>query len=833
MPTNNSSPKRKKKRYESYEEFQNNFAERADALYLVPTHHPDENNEFTAKVLLMYDMIVLPKMVSPLFLENDYQKEVIEEASSNQETLIGLSLNDPTVENPDTKDFLNFAVEVAVSPLAVLSDGTFSCLTQARRRLEVLEYFMDEGQFTAKVRVIEETNTKLNSSEKTLMRLVTREFERWVELSQTVPEEAYMFAKDLKEPGWLADLVCATVNPPYSVRTEMLVQSGSNARLLLAHKMLKESLEVLELEEDIHNKVQNEVDRSQREFYLREQIKAIQNELGEGDLFTRDITDLRDRVDKARLPEEARKVALKEIERLGQLPPMAPEVGIIRTYIEWILDIPWSNTSRDRLDVKKAAKLLDRDHYGLTKAKDRILEYIAVRSLKPKKERQPILCFVGAPGTGKTSIGKSIAEALGREFVRVSLGGVHDEAEIRGHRRTYIGALPGRVLQTMKRAGTNNPLFMLDEIDKLGSDFRGDPSSALLEVLDPEQNYSFSDHYLEIPYDLSRVMFITTANNLGTIPEALLDRMEVIEFPGYIEEEKVEISFKYLIPRQLEENGMENQNIQFSTEAVGKIIREYTYEAGVRNLEREIGKVIRKLARAKAEKRKVPTLVTPEIVEQHLGPVQFFRSEAEMKDEIGVSTSLAWTENGGEIMAIEVAILEGKGNLQMTGQIGDVMQESGQAALTYIRSRAAEFRIEPDIFEQLDIHVHIPEGAIPKDGPSAGITLACAILSALTCRPVYREVGMTGEITLRGRVLPIGGVREKILAAHRAGLKFVIIPKKNVKDLVDVPQKAKDEIKIIPVEHMDEVIKLALYPEQVQKPPRPRRKPDAKKSTEE
>lgn len=831
MANSKSTAKRRRKRYETYEEFQENFAERADELYLVPDHEPDAEGTFEADVLLMYDTIILPKMVGPLFLESDFQQSVIDKADAENSTVIGLSLKDIEVEEPGPENYYNIGVELAVSPLAILSDGSFSCLTQARNRLEILDFDFRGDNLRAKVRVITE-NQKLNASEKALMRIVHKEFERWVELSQTVPDEAYLFAKDLKDPGWLADLVCSTINPSYEDRGEMLTETGPNRRLLLAHKFLSESLELLELEEDIHSKVQTEVDKSQREFYLREQIKAIQSELGEGDIFSRDLTDLRERVERAKLPEEARKVALKEIERLVQLPPMAPEVGIIRTYIEWILDVPWINETVDHLDVKKAAKLLDRDHYGLDKAKDRIIEYIAVRSLKPKKERQPILCFVGAPGTGKTSIGKSIAEALGREFVRVSLGGVHDEAEIRGHRRTYIGALPGRVLQTMKRAGTVNPLFMLDEIDKLGSDFRGDPSSALLEVLDPEQNNSFSDHYLEIPYDLSKVMFITTANNLATIPEALLDRMEVIEFPGYIEEEKAEISFKYLIPRQLEENGMENESITFAPEAVAKVIREYTYEAGVRNLEREIGKVVRKLARSKAEKKVVPTLVTPEIVEKHLGPAQFFRTEAELKDEVGVSTSLAWTENGGEIMAIEVAILEGKGNLQMTGQIGDVMQESGQAALTYIRSRCDEFRLDPEIFEQMDIHVHIPEGGIPKDGPSAGITLACAILSALTGRPVFREVGMTGEITLRGRVLPIGGLREKVLAAHRAGLKFVILPKKNLKDLIDVPQKAKDEIKLIPVEHMDEVIKIALYPEQVQKPPRPKKKPTTKEDGE-
>jgi ATP-dependent Lon protease len=516
-------------------------------------------------------------------------------------------------------------------------------------------------------------------------------------------------------------------------------------------------------------------------------------------------------------------VAMKELERLNQMPPMAPEVGIIRTYLDWILDLPWTTVTPDNLDVKNAGRILERDHYGLKKPKERILEYIAVRSLKPRKERQPILCFVGPPGTGKTSLGRSIAEALGRKFVRVSLGGVRDEAEIRGHRRTYIGALPGRILQTMKRAGSANPLFMLDEIDKLYSDFRGDPASALLEVLDPEQNNSFSDHYLEMPFDLSKVMFVTTANYLGPIPPALLDRMEVIEFPGYIEEEKITIAEKYLIPRQFEENGLHDAGLKFETESLQKVIREYTYEAGVRNLEREIGRVCRKVARLKAEGRKYSDIVTSELIEKFLGPPQFFLTLAERKDEVGVATGLAWTENGGEIMFVEVAILEGKGGMQITGQVGDVMQESAQAGLSYLKSRASVLGIDPDVFDRLDIHVHLPEGGIPKDGPSAGITMTSAIISAFTGRPMLKDVAMTGEITLRGRVLPIGGLREKVLAAHRAGIKTVIIPERNVKDMVDVPKQVQKDLKIIPVTHMDQVLEIALSKDVVSEPPRPRK----------
>jgi ATP-dependent Lon protease len=713
---------------------------------------------------------------------------------------------------------------MAVGRLLQMPDGSHSALVQGRRRVEIVEFTRTKPYLMVRARVVPEPETADRQTQ-ALMRSVLDLFERCVQLDRSIPEEAHLFALNIAEPGWLADMIATSISLNYEAKQSLLLLLDARGRLQALNKILAQEVDVLELEDEIHSRVQSEVDKSQREFYLREQMRQIQNELGEGDVFTRDANELKAKVEAAALPEEAKMVALKELDRLNQMPPMAPEVGIIRTYIDWIVDLPWANISPDNLDVKNAAKVLERDHYGLKKAKERILEYIAVRSLKPKKERQPILCFVGPPGVGKTSLGRSIAESLGRKFVRVSLGGVRDEAEIRGHRRTYIGALPGRIIQTMKRAGTSNPLFMLDEIDKLYSDFRGDPASAMLEVLDPEQNYAFSDHYLELPFDLSKVMFVTTANNLSSIPAPLLDRMEVIDFPGYIEEEKLEIANRYLIPRQIEENGLDGVNLQFEPNAIRKIIREYTYEAGVRNLEREIGRVCRKVARMKAEARKYPTIVTAESIEKFLGPQQVFQTEAELTDEVGVVTSLAWTENGGEIMPVEVAVLEGKGSLQMTGQMGEVMQESGQAALTYIKSRALQLNIDLDVFERMDIHVHMPEGGIPKDGPSAGITMATAVVSALTGRPVYRHVGMTGEITLRGRVLPIGGVREKVLAAHRAGLKTVILPEKNLKDLIDLPKAAKSELKIIPVKHMDEVLQIALAPKAVIEPPRPRRQP--------
>ena len=798
------------------------LSQRTEELYRIPNQEPDAEGMIEAAVLPLRDMVIFPRMVTPIFVGRESSLLAVQEAQHKELTVIGLTQKDSELENPGTEDFLPVGVEMAVGRLLQMPDGSHSALVQGRRRVEIVEYLRTQPYIKVRARVIFEPSAADRQTQ-ALMRNALDLFERCVQLDRSIPEEAHVFAMNIAEPGWLADMIATSLSLTYEAKQALLLMTDTRTRLQQLNTILAQEVDVLELEDEIHARVQNEVDRSQREYYLREQMRQIQNELGEGDVFARDVTELKVKVQAAELPEEPRTVAMKEIERLNQMPPMAPEVGIIRTYIDWIVDLPWSNSTPDNLDVKNAARVLERDHYGLKKPKERILEYIAVRSLKPKKERQPILCFVGPPGTGKTSLGRSIAESLGRKFVRVSLGGVRDEAEIRGHRRTYIGALPGRILQTMKRAASINPLFMLDEIDKLGSDFRGDPSSAMLEVLDPEQNFAFSDHYLEMPFDLSKVMFVTTANTLASIPPALLDRMEVIEFPGYIEEEKLEIANRYLIPRQFQENGVDDLGLTFEPEAIRRIIREYTYEAGVRNLEREIGRVCRKVARLKAEGKKYPPAILPEHIEKFLGPQQVFPAEAELHDEVGVVTSLAWTEDGGVIMPVEVAVLEGKGSLQMTGQMGEVMQESGQAALTYIKSRAEMLNIDQEVFERMDIHVHMPEGAIPKDGPSAGITMATAVISALTGRAAYRHVGMTGEITLRGRVLPIGGVREKVMAAHRAGLKTVILPEKNMKDLVDLPRSARTELKIIPVKHMDEVLTAALSPEASIEPPRPRR----------
>jgi ATP-dependent Lon protease len=784
---------------------------RTEELYRVQDLSLDGDGFIEAAVMPLREVVVYPRMISPLFVGRDKTLWAIEEAHNSEQTILALTQIDTENENPGPEDFFPIGVEIAVGRLLSMPDGSNSTLVQARRRVEVVEFTQIDPYLRARVRPIYE-NININRKIDATMRSVLDLFHRCVDLNRSLPEEAYLYALNIDEPGWLADMVATSISLHIKERYKLLLTIDPFERLKMIAELLAQELDVLELENEIQNRTQNEVDRTQREFYLREQMKVIQMELGDGDPWIAEIKELRTHIESVGLPEEVELRALKEVNRLTQMPPVSPEVGIIRTYLDWILELPWGRGTQDNLDVVHAEKVLEAYHYGLPKAKERILEYIAVQSLRPEKTRQPILCFVGPPGTGKTSLGRSIAEALGRKFVRISLGGVRDEAEIRGHRRTYIGALPGRILQTIKRADSANPLFMLDEIDKLGHDFRGDPASALLEVLDPEQNFAFSDHYLELSFDLSKVMFITTANTESTIPPALLDRMEVIEFPGYIEEEKLEIAKRFLIPKQIVENGLDGEKIRFSVQALQRIIREFTYEAGVRNLEREIGRICRKIARKKAEGKAYPNQIGASSIEPFLGPPQYFSLDAERQDEIGVATAVAWTSNGGEIMPVEVLLIEGKGNLQLTGQLGEVMQESAQAALSYLKSRSKQLGVDINVFEGTDIHLHIPEGAIPKDGPSAGITIATALISAFANRKVRREVGMTGEITLRGRVLPVGGIREKVLAAHRAGIKTVVLPKKNLKDLVDVPKRAKDDLNIISVEYMDEVLEIALCP---------------------
>jgi len=765
-------------------------------------------------LLPVRDTVLYPRMVTPLFVGRDRSLKAVEAATTADDTLIVVAQKDKEVSAPRPKDIYSIGTEVTVGRTLRMPDGTTSILCQGQRRVRIVEYTQTEPYIRARVLPIHESSEKSLSTE-ALMRAVLALFEKIVQLNTSLPEDAYVAAMNVDEPGWLADLVASVLNLTMAQRQELLETADPTARLQKLSILLAKELDVLELESRIHTEVQKEVDRSQREYFLREQMKAIQQELGEFDTQTAELAELREKILEADMTDEARGRAEKELQRLVGIPSMSPEVTVIRTYLDWLIELPWTNQSEDNLDLRNASQTLDSRHYGLKKAKERILEYMAVRKLAGNRMRSPILCFVGPPGTGKTSLGKSIAEALNREFVRVSLGGIRDEAEIRGHRRTYVGALPGRIIQTMRRAGTINPLFMMDEIDKVGLDFRGDPTAALLEALDPEQNHAFSDHYLEVPYDLSKVLFITTANFLDPVPPALQDRMEVIEFPGYIEEEKLEIARRFLIPRQITENGLEGSTLAFSDEALRHIIREYTYEAGVRNLERAIATICRKLARTKAEDKPMPTRVTAQSLQKYLGIPEFIYGEAEKKDEIGIATGVSYTQAGGDIMSVEVTLMDGKGSLNLTGQMGDVMQESAQAALSYARSHAEALGFGATDFDKVDIHIHVPEGAVPKDGPSAGLTMAVALVSALLDAPVRKDVAMTGEITLRGRVLPVGGLKEKIMAAHRARMKTFVLPKKNQKDLAEIPAKIRRDMKFVFVEHMEEALDVVLV-----KPPR-------------
>lgn len=760
------------------------------------------------------DTVIFPRILSPLFVGRDQSMRAVEAALNADSRLVVATQRDPSVENPSLDDLHPIATQVVVSRILRMPDGTTSILAQGQQRVELIDFVQTTPFVRAQVRPLPEAREVTLSTE-ALMRAVLALFEKCVQLDRNLPEDAYVAAMNVNEPGWLADMVASVLDLEVEQRQRILSTLDSSVRLQSLSIILARRLEVLELENQIQSQVQQEVDKGQREYYLREQMRIIQSELGEFDSQLSEVNELREKLDQVEMPEEVRAKANREFSRLSTMPSIAPEVGIIRTYLDWLIELPWTKKTEDSKDIRHVSRVLDANHYGLPEAKERVLEHIAVHQRAAGKMRTPILCFAGPPGTGKTSLGKSIAEALGRRFVRVSLGGIRDEAEIRGHRRTYIGAMPGRIIQTMRRAGTINPLFMLDEIDKVGIDFRGDPSAALLEVLDPEQNYAFSDHYLDAPYDLSQVMFITTANILDPIPPALGDRMEVIHFPGYIEEEKVQIARQFLIPRQLEEHGLTDKELQFSSEAIRGMVREYTYEAGVRNLERAIGRICRKITRRLAENKRAPRHIARNALHRYLGPPQFTESLAQEADEVGVAIGIAWTEGGGDLMPVEVSLMEGKGNLTLTGQLGEVMQESAQAALSYARAYASELGIKADIFDQSDIHIHVPEGAIPKDGPSAGVTMATALISALTHRPVRHEVSMTGEITLRGRVLPVGGLKEKCMVAHRAGIKTIIIPRRNQKDLVKIPKKIQRDLNFVFVDRMDDLLPVALAPEPV------------------
>jgi ATP-dependent Lon protease len=764
-------------------------------------------------VVPVRDTVLFPHMMSPLFVDRDRTLRAIEDAMAGDRAVLVVAQRNPDLQRPQAEDLHEVGTEAVIARVLRMPDGTTSLLVQGQRRMRILAVPIEDPYMVAQVTPTEEHPVAAERGEyttETMMKAAMALFEKCIKLSPSLPDDAYVAAMNVEDPGWLADLIASTIEMPLPDRQELMEILDPIARLQKVSVSLAKELSVLELEDKIHAQVQREVDKSQREYFLREQIKAIQQELGESDIFMRDASDLRDKIAAVGMPEEVTKKAEGELERLLGTPSASPEASVIRTYLDWLVSLPWTVSTEDQLDLARAARVLDEYHYGLERVKERVLEYIAVRKMAADSTRSPIVCFVGPPGVGKTSLGRSIAHALGRKFVRISLGGIHDEAEIRGHRRTYVGAMPGRIIQTMRTAGTVNPLFMLDEIDKVGADFRGDPSAALLEALDPEQNHAFSDHYLDVPYDLSRTIFITTANSLDPVPPALRDRMEVIELVGYVESEKLQIARQFLVLKQLTEHGLRPDQLRFTTGALERIVRQYTHEAGVRNLEREIGSICRKIARRLAEGKSVPPVVMEQGVPQFLGPQKFFYGSAEERDEVGVATAVYWSPYGGDVMAVEVALMDGKGSLVLTGQLGDVMKESAQAALTYARSRCKQLGVQKHFYEQMDIHVHVPAGAVPKDGPSAGITIATAMISALTSHPARRDVAMTGEITLRGRVLPVGGVREKVLAAHRAGITTFILPQKNVKDLTEIPRPVRRQLNFVPVDHMDQVLPVAL-----------------------
>lgn len=766
-------------------------------------------------LLPMRDQVLFPNVITPLFIDRDTVVKAIEVAFSEERLMVAVTQRDPKQQTPQLDDLYPIGTEFEIVKMLRIPDGTTNVLVKGRRRVRIEGLNRAQAYPLVSARPLIEPQAS-GAGVEALMRAVLALFEKCVQLSPTLSDEAYVFAMNIDNPSWLADTVASSLNLGLNECQELLEELNPEARLKQLSILLARELDVLELTEHIHTQTQQQVDRTQREFFLREQLHVIQTELGENDTYSQEVEELRAQVNASEMPDQVREKALHEVDRLAMMMPMSPEAGIIQTYVDWLVALPWQKRTDDNLDIARAEAELESSHYGLNKVKERILEHIAVRKLAADKMRSPILCFVGPPGTGKTSLGHSIADALGRNFVRVSLGGIRDEAEIKGHRRTYIGAMPGRIIQTMRRAKTINPLFMLDEIDKLGLDFRGDPSAALLEALDPEQNDAFSDHYLEVSYDLSKVMFITTANILDPVPPALRDRMEVIEFSGYTDDEKLEIARRFLIPKQKEAHGLAEVQVNFADRAVLDIIHEYTYEAGVRNLEREIAQICRKLARRLAEGKPVSKRITASALPKYLGPPQVDNWKGLTQDEVGVATGVAWTEAGGDLMPIEVALLEGKGNVTLTGQLGDVMQESAQTALSCVRAllNKSESEEESTDFDKIDVHIHAPEGAIPKDGPSAGVTIATALFSALTQRPVHRNIAMTGEITLRGRVLAIGGLKEKVLAAHRAGIKTFILPKNNEKDLVDIPSKVRHNTEFILVENIEQVFDRTLLPAQ-------------------
>jgi ATP-dependent Lon protease len=756
------------------------------------------------------ELVVFPQTAVPLFIGRTKSIIAVDKAYQKDKLIFLAAQKDPKIDAPTPEDIYRVGTICRILQLVRLPDNTLKVLVEGLARGRIVRYLTTEEYFSVEV---EEMNEVLEEDAETiaLMNLCKEALEEYVQYNKKLNQETVSTLLTLDNPLEFVDRLSALLNLKVEVKQRLLETISVKKRLETVLGHLRGEIEIIKTEARIRERVKKQMEKHQRDYYLQEQMKAIQKELGEREDGRSDLAELEKRIKKKKLPKEAKEVVWKEFKKLSLMPPMSAEATVVRNYIDWILSLPWYEKTKENIDLDKVEELLNKEHYGLEKPKQRIIEHLAVQKLV-QKIKGPILCFVGPPGVGKTSLARSIAKAIGRNFVRISLGGVRDEAEIRGHRRTYVGALPGKIIQGMKKAGTINPVFCLDEIDKIGTDFRGDPAAALLEVLDPEQNFSFQDHYLEIPYDLSQVFFITTANTLYTIPAPLLDRMEIIELPGYTEEEKLEIAKRHLLPRQLESHGLKPEMVQLSDKIILEIIRRYTREAGVRNLERELATICRKVAKdvAKNPNEFKPIKVTISKLESFLGIPKYRYGVAEEKPQVGIATGLAWTETGGALLQIEAVIMPGKGNLKITGKLGEVMQESVQAAMSYVRSRALQLGLPLDFYHKVDIHVHVPEGAIPKDGPSAGITIATAIVSALTKIPVKNTVAMTGEITLRGRVLPIGGLKEKLLAAIRGGIKTVIIPKENEKDLKDINPKILKPLEIVFVEHMDEVLKIAL-----------------------
>jgi ATP-dependent Lon protease len=755
-------------------------------------------------LLPLRGIVIFPGQTHPFLVSRPSSLKLIEDVGQSSRIIALAAQKNPEEENPAPEELYQRGTAVRILKLLKYPDQSVRVLVQGIARIELRQFTQREPYFMAQVNRLIETATQDRETDALQANLVSQ-FSKFVSLVPYLPDELQMMAMKEHDPARLTDMVASYLKIAVEELQDLLATLQVRQRLEKLIVILSREIELLELGHKIQSQVQTELNKNQREYFLRQQLKAIQKELGETDSRSAELEDLEKKIEAAKMPEEARKAAEKELDRLRMIPPESAEHTVVRTYLDWLVSLPWCTATEDNLDIKHARQVLDEDHYDLEKVKERILEFLAVRKLK-SDTKGPILCFVGPPGTGKTSLGRSIARALGRKFVRLSLGGIRDEAEIRGHRRTYIGSLPGRIIQGLRNAGSNNPLFILDEVDKLGADFRGDPASALLEVLDPEQNNTFVDHYLDVPFDLSHVLFLTTANMLDTIPHALRDRMEVLELPGYTEEEKLQIAGRHLVPKQLAENGLTCNPVRFTDEAVAEIIRSYASEAGLRNLEREIARICRKIARSITEGEAAPEQITVDMLQRYLGPPRYFSEVAERANEPGVATGLAWTPNGGHIIFIESTRMNGQKGLTLTGSLGDVMKESAQAALSYVRTRAESLGLPVDFFDRSDIHVHVPAGAIPKDGPSAGVTIAASLASLMTGRPVRSDVAMTGEITLRGKVYQVGGIKEKVLAARRAGIRTVLLPKRNEHDLDDLPPELRSEMQFVFVDTVDEVL---------------------------